>query len=180
MGDILQLSPWLCNQRLQQEVVIDVDNTDFQVILLSDIVIDEKVGDDHREAQDIAKLWHFPEQDCNEWHKKSKLHVKLQGPGLLVASTVWGHVHAEVANHEESLLPGGRASGHIDVSIVGDRTLHDSRSECPDNRPHGVVDRRESHELPEIDLDDVSKGEQVVACVHDLEASVSNKESADE
>lgn len=107
MGDILQLSPWLCNQRLQQEVVTDVDDTDFQVILLSDVVIDEQVGDDHREAQNVAELWQFPEQDSNEWHEESKLHVKLQGPRLLVASAVWRHVHAEVANHEESLFPRG-------------------------------------------------------------------------
>jgi len=89
LGDILQLSPWLCNQRLQQEVVTDVDDTDFQVILLSDVVIDEQVGDDHREAQNVAELWQFPEQDSDEWHEESELHVKLQGPRLLVASAVW-------------------------------------------------------------------------------------------
>ena len=85
---IRNMAPRLANDALEQEVIVHLDISNLQIVMIGVEHVNANISQEQYHAGDKASPLILPVDHCNEWDYKSDLHIQHQRPCLLIASII--------------------------------------------------------------------------------------------
>ena len=91
---------------MEKEVVVSINNSDGQVVLVDKLNVDDNACDYEKDAHYATHNLRLPHNHGKERDENEYLHVHLDWPCHLIAARVWIHLFwPDVSYHIESWNP---------------------------------------------------------------------------